>query len=1077
MRVNEALQFLKRFSKAEIVVAKARANEPVKHDQVIDCHVPPQLSDHAAAIHLKTGLHQIVPTLETEWCYLDSDVIAVSDEVDDIFNRRGSIGFTQDHVTIDVLSPYLTNCGCKENHCTHFRDAARRTFAVDMPNGSWIPWNGGVFVFGRDSVELLDLWHAYSSEILSHPDWRIRDQGALAAAAWKLGLQHRRTLPRRFNKIVDGMRLIHRDRRTGITPSQLAVDTSYSLASKTRRPAFLHFIQGTIGMEGWKNWDDARRLLAAPAQKTNISAPQLLGGSGASVNCMWIGDTLSKLELLTLRSFVRHGHRVHLWLYDEIKVPMPSGVILEDASEIIPRRFVFKKKTSDPECGVGEASYGAPFSDLFRYKLLHDKGGYWVDLDVTCLRPFPDSPEYLFRTHRIGVVGNIMRCPKGSRLMGLTFDETLKYADENAEWLLPNRLLTKNIRNLGLDSFIKSDFCNDDSWHDFVLPMIEGNPVLPNSWHAIHWINEMWRTLERQDGIYKNRLIMRYKLDKNEPKQGTTLAHLYAEYDLSPSRPVDRTRAGFPDASGPRATSVTPRVSARSTDVCDFNVLIWSLALGGAERILVDTICRLGSNVRINCFIMESVEPSFNLIGSNVHIYSLAGDCEARCKTIVSQINLSTTKNIFAHLCDHDVIKRLTAHGLEVIPVVHNSTEGWTIAPHQFNRVGIPFVVAVCDAVAQDLRKHGCNRRVVTVRHQVTPPDLNNYLAYREEVRSRCNIKDDTLLIGMVGQFKSQKDYPKAVRVLASLKEIKPAKLMIVGSSNYAWGDMSATVTDTRAVATRLGVSDDLIFAEPTEFVNCYYAAFDVFLNTSKYEGFCISILEALSWGLPVVASDVGGIREIKAGEQLVITSQDAVPAEFARCISLFGQRDRFGPQTRRDNVASDLWSLLSRFGSASSYEDRRKTGCVIDLSRKTGSDLVKQAIQALSARHFDYIFSLTTISESSRLMLLGISKEIHQVDWRSVPAEVVPWILREVKETGVSQLYICNIDYNVRLALAKILPPEAVKIFDFDDKDVLFDGLQSVVQQHEEICYDASEYFRRLSPLEAENHAVHPTE
>jgi hypothetical protein len=208
-RVNVALQFLKNFSKTEIVVAKARSNEPVQHDQAIDCHVPPRLSDHAAAIYLKTGLHRIVPTLETDWCYLDSDVIAVSDEVDHIFNRRGSIGFTRDHTTIDALSSYLTTCGCK-NHCTHFRDAAKRTFAVDIPDGSWTPWNGGVFVFGQDSVELFDLWHAYSCEIISHPDWRIRDQGALALATWKLGLQHRRTLPRRFNKIIDGMRLIHR---------------------------------------------------------------------------------------------------------------------------------------------------------------------------------------------------------------------------------------------------------------------------------------------------------------------------------------------------------------------------------------------------------------------------------------------------------------------------------------------------------------------------------------------------------------------------------------------------------------------------------------------------------------------------------------------------------------------------------------------------------------------------------------------------------------------------------------------------------------------------------------------------
>jgi hypothetical protein len=105
------------------------------------------------------------------------------------------------------------------------------------------------------------------------------------------------------------------------------------------------------------------------------------------VHGLWIGETLGKMELLTLRSFVRYGHEFHLWLYDDIATPLPAGVVVQDASEIIPRKAVFQRAETDFETGVGKGSYGAPFSDLFRYKLLYEKGGYWADMDVTCLRP------------------------------------------------------------------------------------------------------------------------------------------------------------------------------------------------------------------------------------------------------------------------------------------------------------------------------------------------------------------------------------------------------------------------------------------------------------------------------------------------------------------------------------------------------------------------------------------------------------------------------------------------------------------------------------------------------------------
>ncbi len=83
------------------------------------------------------------------------------------------------------------------------------------------------------------------------------------------------------------------------------------------------------------------------------------------INSLWIGNTLGNLELLTLKSFIRHGHEFHLWVYSEINNLIPEGVILKDANEIIPATEIFRYKYNDPVSKQGKGSV-AGFSDIFR---------------------------------------------------------------------------------------------------------------------------------------------------------------------------------------------------------------------------------------------------------------------------------------------------------------------------------------------------------------------------------------------------------------------------------------------------------------------------------------------------------------------------------------------------------------------------------------------------------------------------------------------------------------------------------------------------------------------------------------
>jgi hypothetical protein len=130
------------------------------------------------------------------------------------------------------------------------------------------------------------------------------------------------------------------------------------------------------------------------------------------IQSFWRGRPLSKLEILSLKSFLQNGHEFVLWSYDHV-ANIPAGVTRADAREILPESAFFLNTSDD--FGKGSPS---PFSDLFRMALLALRGGWWVDLDVVCLRPWDIPAELVIassdeREYGILPNANALRSPAG----------------------------------------------------------------------------------------------------------------------------------------------------------------------------------------------------------------------------------------------------------------------------------------------------------------------------------------------------------------------------------------------------------------------------------------------------------------------------------------------------------------------------------------------------------------------------------------------------------------------------------------------------------------------------------------
>ncbi|QOZ70305.1 MULTISPECIES: glycosyltransferase [Bradyrhizobium] len=132
------------------------------------------------------------------------------------------------------------------------------------------------------------------------------------------------------------------------------------------------------------------------------------------IHCFWSDTLLNDMSYLSLQSMIRQGHPVKLYTYDDVatmQALVPPGVMVADAESVVP------KSTYHHALVHSEVRY---FSDIFRYAVLQEFGGWWLDADIVLVKPLDFASEHVFSTQWSGVenghvcVGGVMRAPKGS---------------------------------------------------------------------------------------------------------------------------------------------------------------------------------------------------------------------------------------------------------------------------------------------------------------------------------------------------------------------------------------------------------------------------------------------------------------------------------------------------------------------------------------------------------------------------------------------------------------------------------------------------------------------------------------
>ena len=144
----------------------------------------------------------------------------------------------------------------QQNRCTHLHEKITEKFGLTIPGTDWQHWNGGVFLFDRNSADFMDEWHRKTMEIFADNEWKVRDQGTLIATVVSRNLTRHPTLPEEYNFIADFYKpeIVACHKQPG----------TFRKGNKIIRPAFVH-VYHHFGDNSWDVWKHIESLL--PQQK------------------------------------------------------------------------------------------------------------------------------------------------------------------------------------------------------------------------------------------------------------------------------------------------------------------------------------------------------------------------------------------------------------------------------------------------------------------------------------------------------------------------------------------------------------------------------------------------------------------------------------------------------------------------------------------------------------------------------------------------------------------------------------------------------------------------------------------
>ncbi len=206
-----------------------------------------------------------------------------------------------------------------------------------------------------------------------------------------------------------------------------------------------------------------------------------------------------------------------------------------------------------------------------------------------------------------------------------------------------------------------------------------------------------------------------------------------------------------------------------------------------------------------------------------------------------------------------------TAHGFQYLEPMSSPKKWLFWACERFCRIFRKFVITVSNKDRMQALFDGVvvEEKSTTIHHGIATP---NFLP-SEEARNRLSVSQNKIIIGTIANAYYTKGLDVLIDAVSKLRT-KNVECVIIGDG--------PNTLELKKQAHSLGVEANIKFVGQLANASNYLQAFNVFVLPSRKEGFPYALLEALTAGLPIVATNVGGNKELLNDAGLMVLPENS---------------------------------------------------------------------------------------------------------------------------------------------------------------------------------------------------------
>jgi len=185
----------------------------------------------------------------------------------------------------------------------------------------------------------------------------------------------------------------------------------------------------------------------------------------------------------------------------------------------------------------------------------------------------------------------------------------------------------------------------------------------------------------------------------------------------------------------------------------------------------------------------------------------------------------------------------------------------WLIFKFLLSFVDIP--VFVSNKNLEDAKKLKLIKNGVVIYNGIPEPEfLEREMArkfFEEKIKTDLKGK---FLIGSIGRLDYSKNYEFLIEIFPEILKIKPNSILVIIGEGQERKKLEKLIS-------KLNLKDKIFLIGEIKDSSKYLKGFDLFVLPSRYEGLSLTLIEALFAEIPILASDVGGNKEVVGKENV----------------------------------------------------------------------------------------------------------------------------------------------------------------------------------------------------------------